>query len=326
MNLRHLAVFSAVADTGGVNRAAERLLVSQPAVSRQVRALEDALGVTLLERLPRGVRLTDEGRVLADYARRLFALERQAQAVLSDLRSARVGVLRLGGSMSLGNYLLPGVVARFHRLHPGVEVTLEVGNTEQVLCAVRENRVDIGFVEGAFEKEQFAAELLMRDELVVIAPPGHPLARRGPVELSELCAQACVMREAGSGTRSTLDEFLERAGVSHSFKLTLGSPEAVKRAVQAGAGLAVASNLTVATELAAGSLVRIPLAGAAMHRMLHRVMLPHKLAGPAARRFLDLLSAEAARYDRSSRPRAKRGVGRAISGAATSRETRRPGS
>lgn len=296
MNLRHLAVFHAVAEAGGVNRAAERLLVSQPAVTRQVHALEDALGVALFERMPRGVRLTDEGRVLADYARRLFALERQAQAVLADLRCARTGILRLGGSMSLGNYLLPGVVAGFHRLHPEVEVSLEVGNTDQVLSAVRENRVDIGFVEGAFDEEQFASELLMYDELIVIAPPDHPLVNGGAVELSELCGQACIMRESGSGTRSTLDAFLGGAGVSHSFKLTLGSPEAVKRAVQSGAGLAVASNLTVANELATGSLVHIPLAGAAMRRPLHRVMLPHKVIGPVARPFLELLQVHTARY------------------------------
>lgn len=297
MNLRHLAVFHAVAETGGINRASERLLVSQPAVSRQVRALEDALGVALLERHPRGVRLTEAGTILHDYARRLFALEAQAGAVLADLRSLRSGVLRLGGSMSLGNYFLPAVIAGFNRSHPKVEVSLEVGNTDQVLNAVKRNRVDLGFVEGAFDESQFDSRVFMHDELIVIAPPGHPVAGRGPVPFSRLCRHACVMREPGSGTRSTLDALLQDAGVeTHRHNLTLGSPEAVKRAVAAGAGLAVASNLTVVDELAAGTLVHVPLRGAPARRALRRVTLPHKQLGPAAVPFLERVDDHARRY------------------------------
>lgn len=296
MNLHHLAVFHAVAETGGINRASERLLVSQPAVTRQVRALEDALGVALLERLPRGVRLSAAGATLADYARRLFALEAQAEAVLADLRSLRTGVLRLGGSMSLGNYFLPDVIAEFSHTHPGVEILLEVGNTDIVLNAVKQNRVDIGFVEGVFEERQFASEIFMHDELIVIAPPEHPLARRRRVSFHELCRNACVMRESGSGTRATLDAILQRAGVEHAFNLTLGSPEAVKRAVQGGAGLAVASSLTVVNELQAGTLVRLPLRGPPMQRALRRVTLPHKQLGPAAGPLLEVVSAHARRF------------------------------
>lgn len=295
MNLHHLAVFHAVAETGGINRASERLLVSQPAVSRQVRALEEALGVALLERLPRGVRLTDAGNTLADYARRLFALEEQAEAVLADLRSLRTGVLRVGGSMSLGNYFLPDVIAEFSNSHPGVEVSLEVGNTDIVLNAVKQNRVDIGFVEGAFDEQQFASETFMHDELIVIAPRNHQLIGKRRLSFSQLCRHACVMREPGSGTRATLDAILHQAGVQHAFNLTLGSPEAVKRAVQSGAGLAVASSLTVVNELEAGRLVRLPIRGPRMLRALRRVTLPHKRLGPAARPFLKVVGVHARR-------------------------------
>lgn len=304
MNLHHLAVFHAVAEAGGINRASERLSVSQPAVSRQVRALEEALGLVLLERMPRGVRLTEAGETLADYARRLFALETQAEAVLADLRSLRTGVLRLGGSMSLGNYFLPDVVAEFSRSHPGVEVSLEVGNTDIVLAAVKQNRVDLGFIEGAFDEQQFASELFMHDELIVIAPPGHPLTERRRLSFGELCRHACVMREPGSGTRATLDKILRQAGVEHAFNLTLGSPEAVKRAVQGGAGLAVASYLTVVNELEAGTLVRLPLQGPRMLRALHRVTLPHKHLGPTAEPFLEVVQRHAQRL--GVRPSSKR--------------------
>lgn len=297
MNLRHLAVFHAIAETGGINRAAERLLVSQPAVSRQVHALESALGVTLLERHSRGVHLTEAGRILADYARRLFEIESQAGQVLADLRSLHTGVLKLGGSMSLGNYFLPEVIAAFNHDYPKIEVSLEVANTDTILNAVRQNSVDLGFVEGAFDKSQFESRIFMHDELIVIASPAHPFAGKGSMSFPRLCRQACIMREPGSGTRATLDRVLAQAGVEgHKFTLTLGSPEAVKRAVQADAGLAVASNLTVVNELADGSLVHIPLTGPSMRRALHRVTLPHKQLGPAAQPFLALVDDYAARY------------------------------
>lgn len=297
MNLRHLAVFKAVAEAGGINRAAEHLKISQPAVSRQIQSLEGALGVTLLERRPRGVRLTEAGEILADYARRLFAIEAQADEVFSDLRSLRTGILRLGGSMSIGNYFLPEVIAAFHRQHPRINIVLEVGNTDYVLDMVRNNRVDIGFIEGEFSEDEFDAELFMYDELIVIASPTHPLAGKGPMAVNRLCRYGCVMREPGSGTRAALNNLLERAGVvDHPVNLTMGSPEAVKRVVQREAGLAVASNLTVVNELENGSLVHIPLSGASAHRKLHRVCLPHKQLGPPAAPFLKLVGDYAKRY------------------------------
>ncbi len=297
MNLRHLAVFNAVALTGGINRAAEHLMISQPAVTRQVQALEQALGVTLLERRPRGVHLTEAGEILADYARRLFEIEAQASEVFADLRSLRTGVLRLGGSMSLGNYFLPEVIAVFHHEYPQIKVSLEVGNTDYILDLVRHNRVDIGFIEGHFDPDEFAADLFMHDELIVITHPGHPLAGQGAMPFSRLCQYGCVMREAGSGTRAALNGLLERAGIDkHPFNLTLGSPEAVKRAVQRGAGLAVASNLTVVNELKSGDLVHIPLSGPTAYRALHRVTLPHKQLAPSAKPFLSLVGEYANRY------------------------------
>ena len=297
MNLHHLAVFNAVAEAGGINRASQRLRISQPAVSRQIQILEDALGLTLLERQPRGVRLTEAGQILADYARRIFAIASQGEEVLADLRSLHTGKLRIGGSMSLGNYFLPEVIAAFHGDHPEIEIVLEVGNTESVIDAIRHGRVDIGFIEGKCDNGDYDVERFMYDELIVIASPDHPLAGLGPMPFHRLCQHSCVMRESGSGTREAMDALLERAGVGeHSFNLTLGSPEAVKRAVQRGAGLAVASNLTVVNELDNGTLVRIPLQGPPVHRELLRVTLPHKQLAPAAHPFLQRVEEYSERY------------------------------
>ena len=290
MNLRHLTVFYAVAKSGGINRAATQLGISQPAVSREVHALESALGMTLLERHSRGVRLTETGRILADYAQRLFTIEAQAEKVLSDLRSLHTGIIKLGGSMSLGNYFLPEVITAFHQKFPDIEVALEVNNTDAILDAIRTGRAEIGFVEGAVNEKEFQTNVFMHDELIVVASPAHPLNTGKPVAFSTLRKYDFIMREPGSGTRSVLVDWLERTGQQQpDFKLELGSPEAVKRAVQSGIELSMLSTLTVINELDKGTLVHIPLTDSSICRPLYRVTLWHKQLAPATRQFLSLV-------------------------------------
>lgn len=290
MNLHHLQVFHAVAQCGSISKASERLRISQPAVSRQVRVLEECLGLSLLDRLPRGVRLTEAGQVLAEYACRLSALEARAEAELKQMRALEAGRLSLGASTTIGNYLLPPVLAHFRDLHPGVEIWMEIGNTEQIQRHLLEDRIDLGFTEGFVEDDELEADVFMHDDLVVIAPPDHPLAGRGPLPLGELCHQPCVMREPGSGTRAVLERILMERGVQSTPHMTLGSPEAVKRAVQAGAGLAVASYFTVSMELDAGALTRIPVSDALFQRPLHRIQHRQRQMGPATLAFLALLA------------------------------------
>lgn len=289
MNLKHLAVFHAVARTGGISRAAQELYVSQPVVSRQVRELESSLGLILLERMPRGVRLTEAGAILADYAERIFSLSQRAETVLQDLRGLRAGGLHLGASTTIGSYLLPPVLAEFQRRHPGVEVSLEIGNTSVIQRRLLANQIDVGFTEGFADAGELRAEVFMRDELVIIAPADHPLAGGPAVPLASLCGEPCVMREPGSGTRAVLEQVLRERGLVATPVMSVGSPEAVKRAVMAGIGLAVVSYLTVSAELEASLLAHIPVADLALRRPLHRVQLPHRQHGPALAAFLPLL-------------------------------------
>lgn len=295
MNLKHLAVFHAVAQAGSISGAAERLFVSQPVVSRQVRELEANLGLALLERMPRGVRLTEAGRMLAEYAGRMFALQHQAEALLKDLRGLRAGQLVLGASMTIGNYLLPPVLAAFQRKHPEVEVSLEVANSEVIHRRVLGDRVDIGFTEGLAEAGDLVGEVFMSDELVVVGSPDHPRADGPPVSVAELCGEPWVMRELGSGTRAVFEESLRERGLEPSRVMSMGSPEAVKRAVLAGAGLAAVSSLTVSAELDAGLLARLPVSDLELTRALHRIRLPHREHGPALSAFMALLGAAVGR-------------------------------
>src|SRR5262249_19627050 len=210
VNMNHLAVFHAVAQTGSMTRGAERLDISQPAVSKQVQELESALGVHLFDRIGRQVRLSQAGAVLADYAQRLFALAQEAEEVMADVRAVGRGRLAIGASTTIGTYLLPGVVAEVWRRHPDVELLVEIGKTQQIHRRLATGERDGGLTEGFVEEEELDAEVFHRDELVVIASPSHRLAGQARVPQSAVRQEAFVLREPGSGTRAVEKRALAR--------------------------------------------------------------------------------------------------------------------
>ena len=181
MNFGHLAVFHAVAEAGSVSRAAERLLVSQPAVSKQLGLLERELKTVLVDRLPRGVRLTAAGEVLAGYARRIFAVAEEAERAMGELAGVSRGKLVVAATPTIGTYWLPGVLVGYRREYPGVEMRMEVHPTGTIVRLLREGAVDVGLVEWPVEDDGVEAREFMKDRLVAIAGKGHALGgkRRG---------------------------------------------------------------------------------------------------------------------------------------------------
>jgi DNA-binding transcriptional LysR family regulator len=289
MNLNHLAVFHAVAQAGSMTLGAERLDVSQPAVSKQVRELERVLGVHLFDRVGRRVHLSQAGEILADYARRLFALAHEAEAAMADVRAVGQGRLVVGASTTIGTYLLPDVVAEFWRRHPGVELLVEIENTEQIHRRLAGLEVDVGLTEGFVEEDELEAEVFHRDELVMIAAPGHPLAARSRVPLSAVRREPFVLREPGSGTRAVEERALAHLKLPVRVAMALGSTEAIKRVVAEGVGLAIVSRLAVHAECAAGALAVLPVAGLRIERPLHLVRRRGRRDGPALQAFCGVL-------------------------------------
>ena len=292
MNLNHLAVFQAVAEEGSVSRGAERLCVSQPAVSKQVRELEGALGLPLFDRLPRGVRLTEAGEVLVGYARRLFAVEAEAERAISELKGLSQGSLRVGASLTIGVYLMPEILGAYRRRHPNIELQLEIANTQVIQQKLRENALDAALTEGHMETDDAAvldAEVFRHDALVAVVPPAHRLLSAKAVTLAEFCAEPFLMREAGSGTRQVVERALVAQGITVRPVMSLGSTEAIKRAVTAGLGVAIISRLALDTELTAGQLAELDIDGFSIQRPLHIVRLRGKSESRAARAFFALL-------------------------------------
>jgi DNA-binding transcriptional LysR family regulator len=289
MNLNHLAIFHAVAQAGSMTLGAERLDISQPAVSKQVQELESALGVHLFDRIGRRIRLSQAGEIMADYARRLFALAHEAEEAMADVRAVGRGRLVVGASTTIGTYLLPGVVAAFWRRHPSVELLVEIENTEQVHRRLAGLELDVGLTEGFVEEEELDAEVFYRDELVVIAPPGHQLAGKTRVPLSALQEEPFILREPGSGTRAVEERALARLKLPVRVALALGSTEAIKRVVAEGVGLAIVSRLAVHAECAAGTLAVLQVAGLRIDRPLRVVRRKGRRDGPALQAFCKIL-------------------------------------
>lgn len=299
MNLNQLRVFHAVSLAGSITGAARSLQVSQPAVSKQLGELESSLGAQLVDRLPRGVRLTTAGRALSEHAARIFGIEHTAQLELAALLGVRRGRLSVGASTTVGSYLVPRLFGAFHRLHPELRLDLEIGNTTAVYDLVRRHRVELGLTEGFVTDDDLTVHAFDQDEMVVVTAPEDPVLSRPKLTAKDLVALPFVMRELGSGTREVIEAALANKGLTVEPVMSLGSTEAVKNAVSAGLGVAIVSRLTVELELLGGSLVTIDVADLEIRRSLHLVELRGKSRSPAASRFVKLLGAP----KRSSRRR-----------------------
>lgn len=271
--LYYLQTFHTVARERSFTRAGERLNLSQPAVSAHVRALERYYGARLFEVRQRRTHLTPAGEALLAYANRVFHLLDEADEVLAAGRAGQSGVIRFGASTTLGNYLLPVVLAGYARNHPGVSLETMIGTTADVLAWVKADRVQFGLVEAAVQEADVDVQAIGQDELVLAAAASHRLARIGPVLPATLALQSVLRRERTSGTQQLVDRELTRHGANSSTLMVLGSTEALKQAVVQGVGVAWLPRLAVMHELAKGELVRVHVDGLRICRTLSLIQL-----------------------------------------------------
>ena len=288
LNLNSLRLFEVVARTGNVTRAAEVARVSQPAISKAIRELEHGLGVTLLERGARGVRLTDAGIALATHARVLFGVARTAEEEMGAFRGLGRGTLRVGASTTVATYYLPAVLAEFARRHPGIEVRLTSANTADIVSRLVAYELDVALVEGPVADDRLAVEPWREDELVLIAPRTHRLAGRR-TSWREVRREVLLVREPGSGTRDVVAQALAAAGLAPDRTMELGSTEAIKQAVAAGLGLAFVSRAAATDQLAVGAIATVSVRGLHLSRILTRLTLRGRAASAAAAAFGQVL-------------------------------------
>jgi molybdate transport repressor ModE-like protein len=279
-DLGALELLLAVARLGSLGGAARELGVTQPAASSRIRSMERQLGVALVDRSPRGSRLTDAGALVTDWARRIVEAAEAFDAGAQALRDRRDSRLRVAASMTIAEYLLPGWLLALRAQRPDTAVSLLAGNSTAVAERLLADEADLGFVEGLTVPTGLDSVIIAHDHLIVVTAPAHPWARRRrSLEASELAATPLILREKGSGTRQVLDAAL--GGLARPL-IELSSTTAVKAAAVSGAGPAVLSELAVGEELAMRRLVSVPVQDVSLARDLRAVWpTGHRPVGPA---------------------------------------------
>jgi DNA-binding transcriptional LysR family regulator len=308
--LRQLAAFAAVARLGSVSRAASELSLTQPAVSIQLRLLEESAGTPLLQRAGRGVRLTPAGDLMAGYAQRILDLWRDAGDGIAARRGEFAGTLRIG-AVTTAEYLLPPLLVAFSQAHPEVQVKLQVGNRDDIVRMLASQEVDL-VVMGRPPKElRTTATEFAKHPMAFVAAPTHPLMARRGLALADLAGANLLVRERGSGTRATIERLFKDAGLPLRAGSELSSNEAIKQMCAAGFGVAFVSLHTCGLEIGAGLLVLLPLAGNPIERGWFVIHLASRTLPQVAAAFEQFLVAEGqARIQRHLPPPRRRPRGR----------------
>ncbi|MBB5056793.1 DNA-binding transcriptional LysR family regulator [Granulicella aggregans] len=292
MENHRLRVFREVVEQMSFRKAAEALHLSQPAVSQQIRALEEECGARLFERDGNQIAVTAAGRVLHGYALSAAALVEEAKTALGALNHMVSGQLRVGASTTIAQYILPRVLGAFHRQHPQVQLSVLSGNTEEIVEAVVAEGVALGLIEGPAMRRGLRVEPLMRDRMVLIAGgKGRSTETQAAISIEELTRLPLLMRERGSGSRRVVERALKHAGVavnSLHAGMELDSTEAILSGVEAGLGVGFVSESAIGKELRLGTVRIVNLQGVAIERdfsLIYRAGQEPVGAAAAFRRF-----------------------------------------
>ena len=254
-NFHQLLIFHNVAQLGSFTKAARELNISQPAVSIQVKELERNLDTILVNRVRRGVFLTDSGEVVYSYTKRIFSLADEMRLAVQDLEGLQAGRLNIGSSSTPGEYILPLAMGIFRERYPKIEISLDISNTDTVVQQILSHELDLGMAGSDVDISGLSSFPYVEDEVVIVAATTHPLSRdRRWASLEEVASQPLILREVGSATRSAAVDFFKAHNMEVNIGMELGSNEAVKRAAAAGLGLGILSKFSVGPDVVAGFL------------------------------------------------------------------------
>lgn len=286
ITLKQLEVFIAVAQSGNVTRAAESLSVTQSATSMALADFESQLGRKLFDRIGKRLQLNDSGRLLLPKA--LDAVARVADIEhMAASDDAMIGPLRIGASLTIGNYMMPGLIGSFMKTFPGAKLSLEVANTRHIVAALEQFQIDLGFIEGFCHEPGIEVLPWCHDELVIFAAPTHPLAQKEVIAEADLAAADWILREPGSGTREVFDNAV--LGRIHRINLLLefGHTEAIKQAVASGIGIGCASRRSLDDAFRTGSVVALATPFLDLKRELYVLIHRQKFRTQGLERFLE---------------------------------------
>lgn len=268
-------VFKEVAETRNITLAAKRLHMSQPSISIQIQNLESQYGAKFLERTNKGVTLTQAGKIFYQHICQVIQIMKEAGEAIADLTEDKRGLIHVGATLTIGEYLLPHILGYLYKIRPDIDFKAKIANTEIIAQDVIEKNIHIGLVEGPVpQNKDLVVENFWQDELVVVVPYHHPWGTRSSVTLAELTTERMITREQGSGTRKVMEMALEEQGLDPdqlNITMELGSTQAVKQVVAAGLGITIISALTVVQECNQKTLKAIRIQGCPFYRPLNIV-------------------------------------------------------
>lgn len=286
MNLHQLRVLSTLINRGSYTAAAEKLHLTQPAVSQQIKALEASCGVRLVERANNRVVPTHAGEVLQRYAISMLHLEEEALHALEELREGGRGRFLVGANTTGGMYIVPPIIAAYREANPETEIILKIDYTEAICNQVAARSLDVGFVGGHIADRRFNVEQVTLDKLVLIAAPSHPLADRPSITISDLAQEPFILARYGSSTRRLIESRFKDHGVTLRVGMEQAGTEDIKKAVEAGLGVAMVSQWSVLREVSAGYLRQIEIEGLDLPRYYEMITHKGRYYSPAAESFM----------------------------------------
>ncbi len=292
MEMRRLSAFCKVVELSSFTKAAEALSLSQPTVSEHVRTLEDTVGERLVDRLGREVRPTPAGKLFYEYAKRIVRLRDDALQALNRFRGNLTGKLKLGASTIPGTYILPRLIGEFRSEHPGVQVSLTIGDSAEILQCTLEGEAEAGFVGTLSTDKRVISTEIFQDELVLAVYPEHRWAGRSSITANELIGEPFIQRERGSGTREAMSRMMEAQGCDPSRLdgiAEIGSTEAVKQGIKARIGISILSKEAVAEDFCYGSLRLIPIENLSLTRSIYLIQHKNRQSSPICGAFLERL-------------------------------------
>lgn len=291
MNIESLKMFCLVVDEGSISKAARLSFVSQPAVTKQIKQLEELYNASLFERINGRLALSEEGKTLYPYAKEIVEYSKRSYEAIQELTSKQKTILNIGASLTIGEYLLPDLLGTFNKNNPDLKFSLSIGNTPNILSKLENNDIDIAFVESAVENEDFIRQKFADDELILVTSATHHWKGKVQISIHELLEEKMIWREADSGTREIVEDALKAHGILDQIKSTmeLGSYQSIKSAVEADLGISILPKLTVARELRYGTICEIKVSDFHIPRDLWMVQKTHRFIKTGLKDFIDFV-------------------------------------
>ena len=289
MNLNQLKLFYMAVKRGSLSAAAEALNITQPAVTKGIKRIEEHYEVGLIRGFGKKPELTEAGVALYGFAEKIFELERLAEDCLHDYQQEKRRHLHIHSSESFGAYYLPAIIKRFNETNPHVRVTVDILPNQQVVENTLDLQNDVGFISNRVKNKKLVIREILDDELVIILPIDHPFQSKDSLTPKELEGQTMIMHERGSVLHEVIHRFMQENGISFSMPITLSNNEAIKRAVEAGMGIAMISRGVVNKEIQANKLAAIPLADQSIGRKFYIIYHRDKFISGPLQRLVDMI-------------------------------------